>query len=421
MRRLFVGHTRFSVHQYSSGSFRATRRGDGAVFSEEEYTAWLYSDERLAPRTAIFVEESLPQLADSLANAEDVDAVHVVHHSPSLPEKYRTILADAAAEHPFLHLNEAPGLVAPSAPNKKVLNRVLRGRIPEDGLFGIYRLDDDDVLPIDFFGRMASYIDEDHVSWRISFPESLTAIRTASTYIRPWSRYFPKAAAGLLSVHQKTDDGTIHGLQEKPPAKGHMKLDTEYPTVLDSRAPGFFQARHASQDSTLGDGPSPFYSKIIAASGSMPDAPDDLLESYFPHVSHRIRRNLTDYSHDVPLPSVPAPLGDGVTQRLPDDTRAQLIFAEVDQASLGSRPVELRIQVKVVSEDHPADLDSFMVTTGFERIDKGRYSGTMRAGYRPGLFELVVEVPPNARLGELRLNSTSGHVGLTSLRSYPLV
>ncbi|WP_218219756.1 glycosyltransferase [Nesterenkonia sp. Act20] len=417
MRRLFIGHTRFSVHQYNSGSFKATRRGDGRLFSEDEYTAWLYDDERLDPRTEIFVEESLPQLA---ASADACDLVHIVHFSSSLPQKYQDRLRSAAEEHPFLHLNEAPGMVAPSAPNKKVLNQVLRGRLPEDGVFGIYRLDDDDVLPINFFHRMNPYVAEEHVGWRISFPESLTAIRTQSEYILPWRRYFPKAAAGLLSIHQKTPDGEIRGLQTRAPAKGHMKLDTAYPTVLDSREPGFFQARHKSQDSTLGEGEEPFFGSLIPSAVKKDRVSSDLLQEYFPFVNRRIRRDIAAAAEPLNIDTTtPLDSSSGVTVAIGSD-RSQMLLAQLDGASQGSPAVDVDVSVSRSVDVTEARLKTFMVAAGLRSVGDGLYRGPVAFDGDAGHGAFVLETPPGCSVISVRFTSPEP-VRLRSLRSYSLV
>lgn len=416
MRKLFIGHTRFSVHQYKSGSFKATRQGDGGLFSEKEYTDWLYDEERLAPRTEIFIEESLPQLA---ASADACDLVHIVHYSASLPQKYQDLLRDAAVEYPFLHLNEAPSLVAPSAPSKKVLNAVLRGRLPEDRVFGIYRLDDDDVLPVNFFTRMSPYLVDEHVGWRISFPESLTAVRTKSEYILPWSRYFPKAAAGLMSIHQKLEDGSITGLQDRPPAKGHMKLDTAFPTVLDSREPGFFQARHKSQDSTLGQGDSPFYAPLIAMARRKERVSNDLLEEYFPFVNRRIRESLFASARPVRVDTAtPLNSASGVSVDL-HSGESQVLLTEFAEPVSDSPPVDVEVALSRPTTMSSAHAETFMDAAGLRHTGGDVFRGSAVFDSISGYGTCVLEIPPGCSITSVRLTSPFS-IRLSAVRSYPL-
>lgn len=416
MRKLFIGHTRFSVYQYKSGSFRATRGGDGGIFSEEEYTNWLYGDERLGQRTEIFVEESLPQLA---ASAEASDVVHIVHYSPSLPQKYQKILQEAAEEYPFVHLNEAPGVVAPSAPSKKVLNTVLRGKLPEDGVFGLYRLDDDDVLPINFFERMSPYVVDEHVGWRISFPDSLTAVRTVSEYIYPWRRNFPKAAAGLLSIHQRTADGSFLGLQTRTPAKGHMKLDTAYPVVLDSREPGFFQARHKSQDSKLGPAEAPYFGPLISAATEKEHVPADLFEDYFPFVSRRIRRSIAQAARRLPLePSASLDLEAGVTVRI-DSSSSHMLLVEIGRSADAVPAIEIDISVARGGGIGETAMDVYMSAAGLTRVAPDVYRGAVAFNRDVELGTCVLETPNGCSVLNVRLHADQA-IQVKSLSSYLL-
>lgn len=423
MRRLFIGHTRFSVHAYSSGSFKATRKD--SRFSEEEYTRWLYSDDRMAPRTELFIDESLPQLAESLEAAEDCDLVHIVHISDSLPSTYRRALEEAAQRHPFLHINVAPSFVAPSAPNKKVLNRVLKGRLPEDRLFAIYRLDDDDVLPINFFERMIPYVDPEHVGWRISFPHSYSALRTSQSYIKPWYRYFPKAAAGLVSIHKKTPDGDFLGLQTSPPKKGHLYLDTQFPTVLDSREPGFFQSRHVSQDSTLSEAETPFFSKMIKEAEKKPEADPSLLEKYYPHVFRRL--HLRPQENAVSIADVEgAPLGTQGASFEPQLHGAFLLFGRTDPHSESAK-ITVSVALEQTDPEAPAP-QAFMKRAGFSPDQASGYSTTVETrtteaendGASAGVFETVIEPAPGHRIGQLTLSGDDDAGHLEALATYSL-
>lgn len=173
MSTLFIGYTRFSVHQYESGSFKATSAAGG--FSEAEYTDWLYAPDRLDTRTAIFIEESLPQLEQA---SQKFDLVHIVAISPSLPEKYKTALQQARTRYPFLRIHETKQRAAPSHPNLQLVKTMLTKRGLAGQVFGMYRLDDDDLLPIDYFDRMTQYVTDEHVGYRVSLP------RASGPYVR---------------------------------------------------------------------------------------------------------------------------------------------------------------------------------------------------------------------------------------------
>src|SRR5699024_11828097 len=94
-------YTRFSLYSPGSGAWRAT---NGTKYrTEEEYLDYLYSDERLGPRTDIFLELTLPILK---RGAGDVDYRHIISFSASLPEAYKARLREFADSNDFVVLDE---------------------------------------------------------------------------------------------------------------------------------------------------------------------------------------------------------------------------------------------------------------------------------------------------------------------------
>ena len=337
--------------------------------------------------------------------------MHVVHISETLPLKYKTALKEAERKFDFLRIEEVDRFVAPSSPSKKMIRTIVNERNPDQGIFGIYRLDDDDVLPVDFFSRMAPYIDPEHVGWRVSFPNSMSAVRGRSTYHRPWFKYFPKAAAGLLSIHQLTSEANILGLQTKAPKKGHLNLDTLFPTVLDARGPGFFQARHESQDSTLTSVPEPFFTRTFEAGAKRPAADLDQLKQYYPHVFARLANSpqndgelLADGSHhiaqDKPLILCPTPFRAGI-----------LSF---DLSIVG--PYQIDIEIAGVPHASVSDLQDFMAKAGFEPSSGNRFVRTVDPQATVSREEPVLETCPGMTISSIRITTQQDPGSIHSVR-----
>lgn len=278
---LFIGHTRFSVHQYGSGFFNATRDASrGAGFSEDEYTAWLYDDERLAPRTEIFTQISLPQLAQA---AKKYKVAHFVSYSPDLPEKHRSELEQAARKYDFLHLNETTKAVSAN-PTLGLIKRGLALHDHTGGVFGIYRLDDDDVLSVHYFDHMAPYVTGSHAGWWVSLGLGFSAIRTTQgEFVYARQMYYPKSAFGPMVIAEAAPGGKINHIG----APKHTALDKYSPTVLDSRDPAYFHIRHASQDSTVTGDSEPFYPAAFAHVRGEGPADLTLVKKHFPLLRDR--------------------------------------------------------------------------------------------------------------------------------------
>lgn len=280
---VFIGHTRFSVHQYGHGSFQASRLGDGGVgFSEEQYTSWLYSAERLEPRADIFLNESIPQLAMA---SKKHRVAHIVSYSPSLPEVYKERLRDVANRYPFIRLNETTQ-PANATPPRGLVRAALDHFGVTTGPFGVYRLDDDDILSSDYFDRMAGYIISDHAGWWVSLGRGYSAVRVNGEYLFARELYYPKIALGLLVVAFIGDDGEIEYLH----APKHTVVDQYAPTILDSRGPAIFHIRHKTQDSTVGGTERPFFQEAFLRIRGEGPANLDELARVFPRIAEKVHR-----------------------------------------------------------------------------------------------------------------------------------
>lgn len=244
---LFIGHTRFSLFDPNSGGWRAS---NGSRFSSvEEYQDYLFADERLDPRCEIFVNHSLPQIAMA---AKDFDVAHVVSYSSHLPEKHQRILEEAAERFPFLVLDRCEGGTPTITPLTIARNefRSVDRHAGDSPAFAIYRLDDDDLLPVDYFEQMSPYVRLENAGMMVSLGAGATALYINGEYYNVRQCYAPMIAIGLLSICQFQEDGTLI----QPLGHAHNYSDRKNPVILDSRKTGFLWTRHASQDTSLGWG-----------------------------------------------------------------------------------------------------------------------------------------------------------------------
>ncbi|MDQ0095935.1 glycosyltransferase [Paeniglutamicibacter psychrophenolicus] len=241
---LFIGQTRFSVYSPKSGAWKAS---NGSRFrSEPEYREYLFSDERLAGRSAIFFNLSLPQLA---AASKGHGVRHLISYSEYLPEKYQDRLREAAAAHNFLILDKQ---VAGQAP--KTVESVARASMFSETTadpyqpFGVYRLDDDDLLPINYFDLNARYVKSEFVGMQVSLGTGITAIYMEGKFYNARRSYHPMLGIGYMSIQNFSGDGTLNS----PPAVMHNTADRHYPVVMDSKRLGYVWTRHIEQDTSLG-------------------------------------------------------------------------------------------------------------------------------------------------------------------------
>lgn len=365
---LFIGHTRFSVHNYGSAQFNATRDASrGVGFTEAEYTDWLYDENRLGPRTEIFTRYSLPQIARA---AESYNLVHFVSHSPSLPQAHKERLRQAAEEYDFVEVNETSGAVG-SLPSQKLLKVALGRYQPSDGVYGVYRLDDDDVLSVDYFEQMKPYVTPSFRGHWVSLGAGVSAIKDGSHNVFAREYYQPKNALGLLYVAGLTSNGEPERLK----APKHTVVDKYAPTVVDSREVAYFHLRHKGQDSSLDAKVRPFYTDAIERIRKGVRIDPAVIQKKFPLLADSV---LTSPGHPQNAVSLSGPTeldGEGVQVAWgrAGSLILQLHFADV---VLKAQEVSVNIQVET-TDGSPADVPDYRRFFSSAKIrwspDKRRY------------------------------------------------
>lgn len=235
---MFVGHTRFSLYIPGTGAWRAS---DGSTFdATEEYKKHLYDPERLRTRAEIFFDLTLPLLANA---ARGHPVLHFVSYSESLPQTYQHLLERAAREYSFLRLN---GCVDGAAPEEPV-ELLRREQGNQDLVFAEYRLDDDDILSVDFFEQLKPYVNISEVGRFVSLSYGVTAVYSDGVFYDVRRCRQPMVAIGLSRICRIYENGNI----EQPPTARHTVSDTAAPVILDSRQMAYMWTRHASQDTAV--------------------------------------------------------------------------------------------------------------------------------------------------------------------------
>lgn len=323
---LFIGQTRFSLFKPKAKAWRAS---NGSRFSsQEEYKQYLFSERRLDLRAEIFINQSLPQL--ELAGAGH-EIRHIVSYSDDLPHKYQDALRDAAQRYPFLMLDCSSRSEKPVQPEDVARELVLgTGEVDPTQAFGIYRLDDDDLIPVSFFDRNAAYIRPDNAGMQISLGTGITALHLDGSYYNARRCYFPMIAIGLMSVCRFLEDGAL--LAPKPAA--HNVSDRTNPVILDSRKIGYLWLRHADQDTALGTSldAGKVVHRIRERMDEYPAVTDmEEVAAEFPVVADRLFRQAGPGMTRQVLVSAPQPVGgEGLALPFPEASGYLELHVEVD-------------------------------------------------------------------------------------------
>ena len=235
----FYGVTRFSTYSPGSGAWLASQ---GAA-SEAEYRAHLFSDERMGPRCEIFCTLALPiyqQMADRHAYR------HIVHFSEALPGKWRDRLYEAAYDYPVLLLDKVDG---PQMHSQVTMRRDIEARNPDVETVAWFRVDDDDLLSVDYLDRLNTYATPQHHGFAVSF-----GLGVAALYGEGGFSDFREVHARLPSQGQAYigRNDRLAGRLVFPKATTHTRQDTSSPVIYDSRDVAYVYTFHDGQDRGVG-------------------------------------------------------------------------------------------------------------------------------------------------------------------------
>lgn len=232
----FLGHTRFSLYEPSSPSWRLSRNAGRE--NPEEYFSRLYAASRMDDRVTIFFDHTLPLLEEA---RRDFDLHHVVSYSAELPDRYEHHLTTAATTYDWLHLDRR------DAHNRKgkELNAWARDKFAKRTVYAEYRLDDDDLLASTYFQSLSSYLDHRFVGFYVSHGYGVQAYFDNGVFKDPRIEHRPKIAIGLARICQLTETGEVIG----PRRVAHTQIDRHSPVIVDSKSIQFLHSIHLSQDS----------------------------------------------------------------------------------------------------------------------------------------------------------------------------
>ncbi len=236
----FLGVTRFSLFSPDSDAWNSSRVSD---LESREYLNYLYAPERMEPRLKIFGKFSLPILEKA---ADKYELRHIVRYSEEMPDEYKDVLKSLADKYSFIVLE-------PHVNGKSTLNPYEIGFSLNSECFGLYRLDDDDLLSSDFFDQVARFVQPSFAGMRVSLARGVTALYENGEFSLFRECYKPQIAIGLMAVYGKDPNGKMIA----PPDVPHNQSDRYGSVVLNAEKVSWLWTRHVGQDTVYG-GDSPY-------------------------------------------------------------------------------------------------------------------------------------------------------------------
>lgn len=418
----FIGHTKFSVYTHSSGAWRAT---NGSKFkSQEEYKKYLFSDSRLKPRIDIMLNFSLPQLALAATNHE---VIHLISYSELLPEKYEKQLTYAASKYPFLRLDKQK-IGSGWRTAEQIAKDFLIASDNPDQSFGIYRLDDDDILPADYFEQLAPYIKDEFVGMQVSLGTGISAIFKDGKFYNARKTYHPMLSIGYTSIHKMDANGEI----SKLPVAAHNLADRKYPVILDSRKLGYLWTRHTQQDTALGliDTDEDSLRETLKRHMDRHPAVNDFQELYssFPILKTRITSAESSNSTYEEMILTPTDLDRSGIRMKPNRIGGRIKITTSMICDLNSVPRNALIKFIFVDKEgrrvEPKFLDQFLKDQPISRSGNPQIGWFRYLSTRPGKNRTLTEfvLPPEIFIGVLSIskwarNETKIMIGSVSVES----
>lgn len=258
-RPSFIGVTRYSVFQPTSPKWKLTRK----KLDPDSYRGLLWSASRMQPRQEIFLGMAVPLLQ---AMADRFGYRHIVQYSADMPDPWLSVLLDAAATYPVLHLHEntAGNPVAPTAEQLLAAERRPSRPVVQ------FRVDDDDILAADYLDQIAPYATPADAGRAVSLASGYAALYSEGRIAGP-----VRTVRRLFSSHGLAYVGHFDAERQTVDIDGegaHDLVDRRMPTIVDSRTPAFFQMRHTGQDTHVNT--SEAIEKIEAELAKRPEVDD---------------------------------------------------------------------------------------------------------------------------------------------------
>lgn len=238
---MLVGITRFSVYSPGSGAWHLSK-GAGSLDAVTAYKAALYSEARMEERFAIFFGISVPMLARMRTGH---DYIHIIQYSECMPDVYRERLVRLAGGYDFLRLQRMTDECVPDVS----LNRIILSELGDkrSDVVGLFNLDDDDLLSVEYFKSATEYLTDGHVGKVVSFGLGVSGyLDERLNFSNVREVYHPKINIGMLRIGRIDRE---KGSLQFPLVENHAFVDRYTPTILDSRKVSFFWVRHLNQDS----------------------------------------------------------------------------------------------------------------------------------------------------------------------------
>lgn len=232
----YVGITRFSVVNAKNSGFLI----DSA--DRKKYLRELFNDERLLDRMFILEKVAAP-VYNMLA--EKHDYTHLIQYSPELPVVWKQRLLELSQKFPCI----VPVEVIDADIADSVREYVLSWEKDFIGEFVWFRIDDDDVLSLDFLDAVERYVSRETVGFALSFGRVYSGIFSGGQFMDLHRVHSPFNSQGQAYICRAN---LPLGIIESPGMVPHHRPNLHVPVIVQDLEPYAFWTRHPLQDTLTG-------------------------------------------------------------------------------------------------------------------------------------------------------------------------
>lgn len=225
----FIGVTRFSLFDPSSKAWRLSK------ISEQDYIEKLYSDERLSIRFDIFINRALPLYEEM---SKDFFYKHIIQYSSHMPDFWKNKLFEETKNYDFVILSESKESIEPLP-----ITKILEGQ--ESGTLAYFRVDDDDLLSIEYLKLLSKYSKKEFEGMVVSFGKGSVAIYDNGRFLDFRQCHKRVLALGMAFIGRYNAKENSYWL---PAISKHETIDTKVPVIMDSRNDVFIWTQNIYQD-----------------------------------------------------------------------------------------------------------------------------------------------------------------------------
>lgn len=231
-----VGITRFSVASPKGSGLNLKNKLDA-----DQYLKELFDEHRLRERAFIFGELASPIYQTF---SEKYNYTHLVQYSSNLPQKWKDWL---------YHLSDRFSVIRPTVADNKDMVDSVRDHVRSlgknfRGEFCWFRIDDDDILSVDWMDQLSNYIRPENVGMAVVFPNVLSAMYVAGTVVTTRVTWMPNFSAGQAFICRANN---LLDTLEAPPMLSHPTVDRHLPTISLGTFRSTFRTVHPLQDTAV--------------------------------------------------------------------------------------------------------------------------------------------------------------------------